>query len=90
MSDPNLPIALDQVANQLERLLLRYAEMQKANVLLQAQLDESNLTCDSLRSRLSAARTRIDALLNQLPPSDANISTLQASELPIQTPSDTP
>lgn len=91
MYDPNIPISLDQVADQLERLLLRHEEVQKANVLLQTQLDESNQTCNTLRSRLSAARNRIDDLLNQLPPANTNETAPAASspELPIQS-SDTP
>ena len=38
MSASPTPLFLDQVADHLERLLLRYDELQKANTLLQAQL----------------------------------------------------
>lgn len=90
MHDPDTPIALDQVADQLERLLLRYEEVQKANTLLQAQLDEATQTSDSLRSRLSAARTRIDGLLNQLQPSNLTAPAAESRpELPIEPSSDT-
>ena len=34
------PLSLDQVADNLERLLLRYEELQRANALLQEQLLE--------------------------------------------------
>ena len=61
------PISLDQVADHLERLLLRYEELQKSNALLQTQLQEVAQERDSLRSRLSAARARVDALLARLP-----------------------
>lgn len=90
MQDPDTPISLDQVADQLEHLLLRYEEMQKANLLLQAQLDEATQTNDTLRSRLTAARTRIDGLLNQLPATHAEPTPAQPNpELPIQPPSHT-
>lgn len=64
------PISLDQVADHLERLLLRYEELQKSNVLLQTQLQDAVHERDSLRLRLSAARTRVDALLARLPGND--------------------
>ncbi len=91
MLAPDTPISLDQVADQLERLLLLYEEAQKANMLLQAQLDEANQTNNSLRSRLSAARTRIDGLINQLHPTNTSSANAQPnSELPIKPPSDLP
>ena len=67
MSASPTPLFLDQVADHLERLLLRYDELQKANTLLQAQLLEVAQERDSLRSRLAAARSRVDALLMRLP-----------------------
>ena len=58
---------LDDLAERIERLVLRHEELQRTNALLQAQLDTVGSERDSLRSRLAAARARIDALLDRLP-----------------------
>ena len=58
---------IDQIAERVERLLVRYRELQRTNVLLSAQVDAITLERDSLKSRLSAARARVDALLERLP-----------------------
>ena len=58
---------IDQVAERVERLLVRYEELQRTNTLLAAQLDALTQERDSLKSRLSAARSRVDALLERLP-----------------------
>lgn len=58
----------DQVAERIERLLLRHQELQRTNALLGAQLNSVTAERDSLKSRLSAARARVDALLERLPP----------------------
>ena len=58
---------LDDLAERIERLVLRHAELQRTNSLLGSQLAEVGAERDSLRSRLSAARARIDALLDRLP-----------------------
>ena len=62
---------VDQIAERVERLLLRYEELQRTNALLAQQVEVLTHERDSLRSRLSAARTRVDALLERLP--DINI-----------------
>lgn len=58
---------IDQISDRVERLLLRYEELQRTNTLLNEQLQLLTQERDSLRSRLSAARARIDALLERLP-----------------------
>ena len=58
---------IDELAERVERLLLRHAELQRTNTLLSEQLAVVVHERDSLRSRLSAARGRIDALLERLP-----------------------
>lgn len=58
---------IDELADRVERLLLRHAELQRTNTLLTEQLALVTHDRDSLRSRLSAARGRIDALLERLP-----------------------
>jgi len=57
----------DQIAERVERLLLRYEELQRTNALLTRQVDTLSQERDSLKSRLGAARARIDALLDRLP-----------------------
>lgn len=62
------PSRIDQIAERVERLLVRHEEVQRTNALLQDQVDALTRERDALKSRLAAARTRIDALLEQLPP----------------------
>jgi len=59
--------SLDPVLERVERLLLRYDEMRRTNELLLAQVETLSLERDSLKSRLQAARSRIDGLLDRLP-----------------------
>ena len=58
---------IDQITERVERLLLRYDELQRTNALLCEQVSVLTLERDSLRSRLSAARARVDALIERLP-----------------------
>jgi chromosome segregation ATPase len=58
---------IDQVAERVERLLVRYAELQRTNSLLADQVNVLTHERDSLKSRLGAARARVDALLERLP-----------------------
>lgn len=60
---------IEQIAERVERLLLRYEELQRTNALLGEQVSLLTQERDSLRSRLSAARARVDALLERLPES---------------------
>jgi cell division protein ZapB len=61
---------LEDLAERVERLLLRHEEIKRTNALLEKQLAEVTHERDSLRSRLNAARGRIDALLERLPNTD--------------------
>ena len=58
---------IDQITERVERLLLRYEELQRTNVLLAEELSALVQERDSLRSRLGAARASVDALLERLP-----------------------
>ncbi len=58
---------LDQVTERVERLLVRHLELQRTNALLVEQLSLLTHERDSLKSRLGAARARVDALLERLP-----------------------
>ena len=64
------PSQTDQIAERVERLLLRYAELQRTNALLGNQVASLEQERDSLKSRLTAARARVDALLDRLPGTD--------------------
>jgi cell division protein ZapB len=58
---------LEDLAERVERLLLRHEELKRTNLLLEQQVEALGSERDSLRSRLSAARARIDVLLERLP-----------------------
>lgn len=58
---------IEAVIERTERLLLRYEELVRTNALLQDQLTTVAQERDTLKSRLSAARSRIDALIERLP-----------------------
>lgn len=58
---------VQDLAERVERLLLRHEEQQRTAALLQEQLAGVTHERDNLRSRLLAARSRIDALLERLP-----------------------
>ncbi len=57
----------DQIADRVERLLLRHEQLQRTNELLAQQVATLTQERDSLRSRLQAARHRIDTLVDRLP-----------------------
>ena len=57
----------DELAERVERLVLRHEELKRTNALLEQQLSSVTHERDSLRARLAAARARIDALLDRLP-----------------------
>ncbi len=61
------PTEIDQIAERVERLLVRYGELLRTNALLADQVQSLTLERDSLVSRLGAARARVDALLHRLP-----------------------
>ena len=72
---------INQITERVERLLLRYEELQRTNALLAIEVEVLTQERDSLKSRLAAARSRVDALLERLP-ENANRSqsaTLEAS-----------
>ena len=62
---------LDQIAERVERLLVRYEQLQNTNALIAQQLATLTQERDSLRSRLQAARHRIDVLIERLPTTPA-------------------
>ncbi len=58
---------LPELAERIDRLVLRHEELARTNALLNEQLLAVTAERDSLKSRLAAARARIDALLDRLP-----------------------
>jgi cell division protein ZapB len=58
---------LQDLADRVERLVLRHEELKRTSELMEQQLATVSAERDSLRSRLAAARTRIDTLLSRLP-----------------------
>ena len=58
---------LDDLAERVDRLVLRHQELKRTSALIAEQLVAVTNERDSLRSRLAAARARIDALLARLP-----------------------
>ena len=62
---------IDELTDRIERLLLRHEELRRTNALLQQQVAVTTQERDSLRARLSAARARIDALIDKLPHANA-------------------
>lgn len=65
--DPSMSAQIDAVIERTERLLLRHDELSRTNALLTEQLEALSHERDTLKSRLSAARARIDALIERLP-----------------------
>jgi chromosome segregation ATPase len=58
---------LEDLAERVDRLVLRHQELKRAGTLIEQQLVAVTAERDSLRSRLAAARARVDALLERLP-----------------------
>jgi cell division protein ZapB len=58
---------LEDLAERVERLLLRHDELKRTTQLLEQQLASVTQERDNMRARLAAARSRIDALLERLP-----------------------
>ena len=64
------PPLIEQIAERVERLLVRHEELQRTNDLLAQQIQALTQERDSLKSRLAAARARVDALIDRLPGGD--------------------
>ncbi|MEO6361875.1 MAG: DUF904 domain-containing protein [Caldimonas sp.] len=73
---------IEELADRVERLLLRHEELQRTNALLASQLATTAGERDNLRSRLNAARSRIDVLLERLPREPSEGAAAAAAESP--------
>jgi len=74
---------LEDLAERVDRLVLRHQELKRTSALIEQQLLAVTNERDSLRSRLGAARARIDALLERLPATDAPIVEAARKESPL-------
>ena len=72
--EQDIRLEIAEVASRVERLLLRQDELQRTNALLTEQVQLLTQDRDSLRSRLSAARARVDALIERLPDNTPHLS----------------
>ena len=63
----------EDLAERVDRLVLRHQELKRTSALISQQLVTVTNERDSLRSRLAAARARIDALLARLPADAASL-----------------
>ena len=70
------PPLIEQIAERVERLLVRHAELHRTNALLAQQIEALTQERDSLRSRLQAARARVDALIDKLPTAPGALTAL--------------
>lgn len=70
---------LQALAERVDRLLLRHEELKRTNVLLEQQLALVTAERDGMKTRLTAARARLDALLERLPPNDNDVSRSEPS-----------
>ena len=87
--------SIEELAERVERLLLRHGELQRIHELTCQQLTAVTSERDSLKSRLSAARQRIDTLLDRLPlvepgtPEPTTATAPEAAEDPFDASADT-
>ena len=58
---------LEELAERVERLLVRHEELRRTAAAAEHRLALMTVERDSLRSRLNAARSRVDARLERLP-----------------------
>lgn len=65
--EQEIRLVIAQVTDRVEQLLARHEALIRANALLSEQLRATTADRDSLRSRLNAARARVEALIARLP-----------------------
>ena len=69
---------LEDLAERVERLIVRHAELRRSTALVEQQLSTVSAERDNLRLRLATARSRVDALLQRLPADDTTDSDSDA------------
>jgi len=60
------PAIIEELAQRLDRLLLRYEELRRTQALLQHEVRRLTLERDQLHAQCAAARQRLDALIARL------------------------
>jgi len=60
------PAIIEELAQRLDRLLLRYEELRRTQALLQQEVRRLTLERDQLHAQCAAARQRLDALIARL------------------------
>ena len=65
------PPLIEQIAERVERLLVRHDELRRTNDLLTQQVQALTHERANLKSRLMAARARVDSLIDRLPAASA-------------------
>ncbi len=88
MPQPEKPFMaqFEDLAESVGRLVVRHQELKRTSGLIAQQLVSVTNERDSLRSRLAAARARIDALIARLPAEHG----LQLDDLDDAPPNETP
>ena len=79
-ADSEIKAKLDDLAERVDRLVLRHHELKRTSSLIEQQLQAVTAERDSLRSRLGAARARVEALLERLPPGDLAVDPVPRTE----------
>lgn len=74
------PPLIEQIAERVERLLVRHEELRRTNELLAQQVQALTHERDNLKSRLMAARARVDSLIDRLPAAAAAVAAAPASD----------
>ena len=76
---------LDDLVERVDRLVIRHTELKRTSALIEQQLAAVTAARDSLKSRVAAARSRVDALLTRLPSepaADTPAATTRAGAAP--------
>lgn len=63
---------LQDLTQRVERLLLRYQELKRTNLLLEQKVNDLQQERHQLQLRLNAARSRVETLLSRLPVEEKN------------------
>mgnify|MGYP005638770957 FL=1 len=71
MANHNL---IEQIAERVDRVLLRQEELHRTKVLLTEQVSALIMERDLLKAKLNAAKQRLDAVLAELPDGGASLS----------------
>jgi uncharacterized protein (TIGR02449 family) len=80
MSD-EVPL-ITQLVERVELLLVRHDRLMNANAILREQVAALTHERDSLKSRLLAARARVDTLIDRLPTNQSRADLVGQYQIP--------